>query len=187
MKKILAIGGRPGTGKSTLMKEFMTQYTDWVRMKPFPLVDVEYSEQGNISIIGKYDEGETFSGTDRLSMAVQPNALEFVRLSTNTNIIFEGDRLFNGSFIRDLMDLEDAELDVILLNAPEDVLKARYIERGTDQTEKFLQSRATKYSNLLMSFDLMDVIREKRNMNLDDQKKILKEINNFFTSTKTTV
>lgn len=187
MKKVIAIGGRPGTGKSTLMKEFMAQFDDWERMKPFPLVDIEFSQEGNISIIGKYDEGEIFSGTDRLSMAVQPNALEFVRLSENTNIIFEGDRLFNGSFIRDLIDLKDVELKVILLNAPEDVLKARYGERGTDQTEKFLQSRATKYSNLLMSFDLMDVIEERRNKDLEDQTKILQEIQTFFGFTNTFV
>lgn len=180
MKKVLAIGGRPGTGKSTLMKEFMTQFTDWERQKPVPLVDIEYSEAGDIAVIGKYDEGETFSGTDRLSMAVQPNALEFVRdWRAPSKIIFEGDRLFNGSFLRDLMDLKDVDLHVILLNAPQDILTARYIERGTDQTEKFLQSRATKYSNLLMSFDLMDVIHERRNMNLDDQKKIIAEIKDF--------
>lgn len=179
MKKILAIGGVPGTGKSTMMKDFMDQFDDLERVKPVQLVDCEYSKEGNIHILGKYDEGEVFSGTDRLSMAVQPAALEFVK-STETNVIFEGDRLFNGSFIRALMELKDVELKVILLTAPKAILKERYAERGSDQTEQFLQSRASKYDNLLMSFDLMDVIQERKNESFEDQTRILKEIQTFF-------
>lgn len=183
MKKILAIGGVPGTGKTTLMREFMAQFDDWERVKPQPLVDCEYSKEGNIYVIGKYDEGEVFAGTDKLSMATQPNALTFVQ-ETDANIIFEGDRLFNGSFLRSLVQhatsVPHVDLKIILLTASQSVLQKRYGERGSDQSEQFLRSRMTKYDNLLMSFDLMDLIEETRNEILEDQTVVLKEMQNFF-------
>lgn len=179
MKKILAIGGRPGTGKSTLMKKFIESFDDWERVKPISTVECEYSKKGNIYIIGKYDVGEVFCGTDKLSLAVQPKALQFVK-ETASRIIFEGDRLFNGSFLRDLMEVDDIDLKVFLLKAKEKTLTERYKERGTEQSEQFLSSRQTKYDNMLMSFDLMDLIQERTNENLEDQNCLLEEILEFF-------
>lgn len=180
MKQVLAIGGRPGTGKSTLIKKLMNQYTDWVRIKPFPLVDAEYSKEADLVIIGKYDEGEVFGGTDKLSMATQPKALEYIATSHDIRVIFEGDRLFNGSFLRDLMEVDDIDLKVLLLKAKEKTLTERYKERGTEQSEQFLNSRQTKYDNMLMSFDLMDLIQERTNENLENQNCLLEEILEFF-------
>jgi len=66
--KVIAIGGEPGSGKSTLMKEIISKYNwlkvyDEVKLVPYLQYDCNY-------ILGKYDDGETFSGTDRMSMAV---------------------------------------------------------------------------------------------------------------------
>ena len=105
-------------------------------------------------------------------MAVQPIAQEFVSECTS-NILFEGDRIFNQSFLEFAMGLPNTELDVIFLKVPKDLLEQRYKDRGSDQSETFLKGRATKYSNLLSNFDLMPYVSEFNNTNLEEQEKVL--------------
>ncbi len=131
-----------------------------------------YNHSIVLYILGKYDDGETFAGTDRLSMAVQPVAQEFVR-ETTSNLLFEGDRIFNQSFLEFAMGLPNTDLQVIYLKVPDAMLKERYAERGSDQSETFLKGRATKYSNILSNFELMPYITEFVNTNLEEQGKVL--------------
>jgi hypothetical protein len=131
-----------------------------------------YSKELDLYILGKYEDGETFAGTDRLSMAVQPIAQEFVK-ETTSNILFEGDRIFNQSFLEFVMNTQGVDLQVVYLKVPDSTLKERYIERGSDQSETFLKGRATKYSNLLSNFELMPYITEFSNTNLEEQGKVL--------------
>lgn len=180
MRKILAIGGVPGTGKTTLMRALMQSLGEWERVKPVKLVDCEYNKSHDLYVFGKYDEGEVFAGTDKLSMAVQPEALQFIKNNQDLNVIFEGDRLFNGSFLRDLMDLPDTDLKVVLLTCPNKELTERYKARGSEQPEKFLQGRKTKYDNLLMSFDIGSIIEERYNGDYESQDGTIAEIGKFF-------
>ena len=71
------------------------------------------------------------------------------------------------------MDLKDVELQVVYLKVPDAMLKQRYADRGSDQSETFLKGRATKYSNILSNFDLMSYITEFANTNLEEQAKVL--------------
>ena len=71
MRKIVAVGGQPGTGKTTLFRKYM-ESKSWKTVEPAKLVSAMYNEELDLYILGKYQEGETFAGTDRLSMAVQP-------------------------------------------------------------------------------------------------------------------
>jgi hypothetical protein len=105
-------------------------------------------------------------------MAVQPVATEFVK-GTTSNILFEGDRIFNQSFLEMCMKLPETDLQVVYLKVPDATLKQRYVDRGSDQSETFLKGRATKYSNLLSNFDLMSYITEFANTNLEEQGKVL--------------
>jgi broad-specificity NMP kinase len=171
MKKIIAVGGQPGTGKTTLFRKFIDNY-EWRKCEPKKLLNAMYCEEIDTYILGKYEDGETFAGTDRLSMAVQPVAQEFVT-GTKSNVLFEGDRIFNQSFLEFCMALPDRELQVVYLKVPEEMLKERYTERGSDQSEIFLKGRATKYSNILANFDLMSYITEFANTNLEEQAKVL--------------
>ena len=178
MPKIIAIGGMPGTGKTTLMNRIITELTDdWEVAKPAQLLDSIYSEKLNAYILGKYQpyyDGEGYAqGTDRLSMAVQPKAIEFLK-ETEANIIFEGDRLFTQSFLEECESL--GETTIFILKVDSETLQERYDERGSDQSEKFLQGRRTKYNNLMSNFVLMDCIEEVSNKNVDDQQKILKKV-----------
>ena len=171
MRKLIAVGGSPGTGKTTLFRKFMEGKT-WERVEPKKMLPALYCKELDLYILGKYEDGETFAGTDRLSMAVQPIAQEFVR-ETKSNILFEGDRIFNQSFLEFAMELPDTDLQVVFLKVPKTTLVQRYIERGSDQSETFLKGRETKYNNLLSNFDLMPYITEFVNTNLEEQAKVL--------------
>jgi broad-specificity NMP kinase len=170
-RKIIAVGGQPGTGKTTLFRKYM-ESKDWIVAEPAKLVSASYNVDRDLYILGKYEEGETFAGTDRLSMAVQPPLQEWIA-SHNCNILFEGDRVFNQSFLEFCMGLPNTELQVVYLKAPKDLLEQRYKDRGSDQSEQFLRGRETKYSNLLSNFELMPYITEFSNTNLEEQTKVL--------------
>jgi len=171
MRKIVAVGGVPGTGKTTLFRKFM-ESLEWEKVEPVKLLPALYNKEHDLYILGKYDDGETFAGTDRLSMAVQPIAQEFVS-TCSSNILFEGDRIFNQSFLEFTSNLNNVELQIVYLKAPQSILEQRYVDRGSDQSETFLKGRATKYNNILSSFDLMSYITEFNNTNLEEQGKVL--------------
>lgn len=171
MRKFIAVGGSPGTGKTTLFRKFM-EGKNWERVEPKKMLPALYSKELDLYVLGKYEDGETFAGTDRLSMAVQPIAQNFVT-ECQSNILFEGDRIFNQSFLEFAMGLPNTDLQVVFLKAPKTILEARYKDRGSDQSEQFLKGRETKYSNLLSNFDLMPYITEFNNTNLEEQGKIL--------------
>ena len=110
--KVIAIGGEPGSGKSTLMKEILKHLEKYVYIKCYDSFKlVPYIQCGSVYILGKYDEGETFSGTDRMSMAVQPEAIKFLAsLNKDSIILFEGDRLFTSSFLEHCVENYDTEI-----------------------------------------------------------------------------
>lgn len=171
VRKLIAVGGSPGTGKTTLFRKFM-EGKNFQPVEPAKLVSAMYCAELDLYILGKYEEGEVFAGTDRLSMAVQPAVSEWIA-SHNCNVLFEGDRIFNQSFLEFAMGLPDTDLQVVFLNAPKDILEQRYADRGSDQSEQFLRGRETKYNNLLSNFDLMPYITEFANTNLEEQAKVL--------------
>jgi broad-specificity NMP kinase len=171
VRKIIAVGGSPGTGKTTLFRKFMED-KQWISTEPAKLVTASYNTERDLYILGKYEDGEVFAGTDRLSMAVQPNLQEWIQ-THNCNILFEGDRVFNQSFLEFCMGLPDTELQVVYLKTTKEILEQRYKDRGSDQSEQFLRGRETKYSNLLSNFELMPYITEFSNTNLEEQGKVL--------------
>jgi broad-specificity NMP kinase len=171
MRKIVAVGGSPGTGKTTLFRKFMEDKS-WEFVEPMKMLPALYNKELDLYILGKYEEGEPFAGTDRLSMAVQPIAQDFVR-GCNSNILFEGDRIFNQSFLEFCAGMPDTDLRVLFLKVPQELLEQRYKDRGSDQSETFLKGRATKYSNLLSNFELMPYITEFVNTNLEEQQRVL--------------
>jgi broad-specificity NMP kinase len=180
MRKIVAVGGSPGTGKTTLFRKFM-ENKEWEFVEPMKMLPALYNKELDLYILGKYEEGETFAGTDRLSMAVQPIAQDFVRNCTS-NILFEGDRIFNQSFLEFCMGMPNTDLSVVFLKAPKEILEQRYKDRGSDQSETFLKGRETKYSNLLSNFELMPYITEFVNTNLEEQKRVLAYLEGCFSA-----
>lgn len=170
MKKIIAVGGEPATGKTTLMWRIIDTATDWKKIEPKKTLSAIRSESLNLTILGKYEKTEQFAGTDRLSMSVQPMATEFIKEATG-NILFEGDRLFNRKFIDSIIACS-CPFTLVYIEASINELRNRHIGRKDTQTETFLKSRQTKYSNIVRSLDLMDVIHTFKNDNIDDQTAI---------------
>jgi hypothetical protein len=162
MKKLIAIGGLPATGKSTIMKKFM-EGLEWTREEPRKLVVTMYNKKHDLHIVGDYsDPEEKFPGLDRLSMAVQPEAIKWIQ-ETKSNILFEGDRLFTGSFLEaaaQLVDLSYLELKILFITADPLIVESRHKDRGDSQSEKFIKSRDTKLDNIRSSFYLLDYIQE---------------------------
>jgi deoxyadenosine/deoxycytidine kinase len=141
VERIIAIGGEPASGKTTLVRKLMEGYN----LTPFKygLVRGLYDKEENIYFIGVFD-GSTFEGTDKLSMAVQPDFVKFLNNRDGGVVIFEGDRLFNNKlFTNDLPFVK------VILRASKEVIDKRHQERGDNQTERFIGSRNTKINNIM--------------------------------------
>ena len=177
MRNVLALIGEPGTGKTTLFRKFIDQYV-WENVEPVKLVSSMYCKDTNTYILGKYEENEVFAGTDRLSMAVQPQVIDFIS-NSDANILFEGDRLTNMKFFDFLIGLPETEVKIVILTVPQDVMNERYSERGSEQSDTFLKGRKTKINNIRGNFEYMDYIEVFENKNLEDQTKILEYINSY--------
>lgn len=173
--KIIAIGGEPGAGKTTLMRKVLEHFDLEPKYNEFKLVP--YLQKDNIYILGKYEQGEVFSGTDRMSMAVQPEAIKFLKtLPSDSVVLYEGDRLFTASFLEHC--LENYELEIIYLSTQKEVRTERYKERGSEQNETWLQGRETKIANILSNMVLMFNITTYVNNNIEDQKHIFESVVN---------
>ena len=180
MTKLIYLIGLPGTGKSTIMKQFMAN-RDWKQERVIDLLDTHVS--GRIRVLGKYEEGETFSGTDRLSMAVAPKAIEWMNTAPNEVIIGEGDRLNNKAFFEAAKSVGD--LTIIHLTVSDEERQRRYDERGSDQSEKFISTVRTKVKNIVEEFGDKTTLfgAEKGNVTTmthetpEDTKEILKYLN----------
>lgn len=159
-ERIIAIGGVPATGKTTLMRKIIKYYMPLKTFK-YKLVRGLYNKNKNIYIIGIYND-ELFSGTDKLSMAVQPNFIEFLSKIKNSKVIFEGDRLFNQSLF------DEIECKKIILQAEKNIINQRHIKRNDSQTEKFLKAKKTKIKNILENNDVL-----LYNNNTEDDSKII--------------
>ena len=139
---------------------------------------VPYLQKDNIYVLGKYEEGEVFSGTDRMSMAVQPEAIKFLAsLVSDSIVFFEGDRLFTASFLENC--LEKYDLKIIYLSTMKEIREQRYKERGSTQNETWLQGRETKISNIMTNMTLMFNTYKYENNTQNDQDNVLNSIYNL--------
>jgi hypothetical protein len=178
MTNLIAIGGVPATGKTTLMFEVIDLADDWEIVKPQKLLDAMYSKKLNLYVLGKYEnDGNIFQGTDRLSMAVQPDAEKFINELTDSNVIFEGDRLFNQKFLEHCVDKTNTK--IIVLVADKKIVDQRHVDRNDNQNDKFKNGRETKVSNISGSLMLFDYIHMMKNQNYDDQKIVMDVIKDF--------
>ncbi|MBQ6939886.1 MAG: AAA family ATPase [Alistipes sp.] len=140
--KVIFVAGVPATGKTTLFKRIRERLFE--QCSEFKEGKVRGIENGCYKMLGVFD-GSTFEGTDRLSMTVIGDAIDYIKRleqEPGRKVVFvEGDRLFNFRF------LQETRASLILLDASPEVLAQRHKERGDNQTETFLQSRRTKVEN----------------------------------------
>lgn len=155
MNKIIALGGVPGSGKTTLMKRLIEQFDFEPHYSDVQLVP--YLRDDNLFLLGKYEDGEVFGGTDKMSMAVQPHALNFINSLDAAIIIYEGDRLFGTSFLEELM-AAGHEVKIFILDVDKNLLADRYAARGSNQNETWLAGRHSKVNNIRSNLEWLDII-----------------------------
>jgi len=177
MLRVIAIGGEPGSGKTTLMRHVMkdlgfdSPIHEEVKMVPF-------HQKANLFVLGKYEEEGVFAGTDRMSMAVQPEAVKFLAtMPEKAVVLFEGDRLFNQSFLEHCNENYDLKIVGLLTDKAEKA--KRYQSRGSNQDPFWLKGRETKVQTILSNLGLMFVTEKFENNTFDDQKVILDHIYNL--------
>jgi len=152
MKYIYLIG-IPGTGKTTIMKRFM-ESREWRQERVVDLLDTHVSD--NVRVLGKYEENETFSGTDKLSMAVAPKVIEWLNTSPDEIIVGEGDRLNSRAVFETAK--KNGELIIVHLTVSAGERERRYDLRGSEQSEKFIQTTTTKCKNVIETFGDQDTL-----------------------------
>lgn len=179
MKNAVLLAGVPGTGKTTIAKALIEKlggFDEFSQTEPVPLVNCLESDK--VVIVGKYDDSsEVFQGTDRLSMAVSPNFQQYVKESTPSRLFIEGDRLVGNKTIDFLQEM-GYNTNVLVVEVPDEVRLQRYVERGSNQSDKFIQSKMTKVSNISSRLDLImeDSISKFNNVDSSDLKVILSYI-----------
>lgn len=169
--KVIAVFGEPGSGKSTLMVKLMERLGISREFKSdFKLVP--YHQKDNLYVLGKYEVGETFGGTDKMSMAVQPEAVKFLAsLDKKSVVIFEGDRLCTSSFLDHCNDKYD--LTMVYLSTSKSTRQERYKQRNSNQDETWLKGRESKISNILSNLSLKFVTEIFDHNNVEDSDKIV--------------
>lgn len=178
--KILSIIGVPGVGKTFLVGKLMSELGGIISRGRLGLCDYTGVLEGrHIRILGKYEDGEIFAGTDRLSHSVLPDAKSLVEDSADSDvIIFEGDRLANAAFFnvckQRCTGLGDFRLVILTLNAT--LLKerrdARAFEYGKTQNPTWLAGRESKVRNLRDQFD-------GETWPVDNDEQVEKAVQNF--------
>lgn len=165
MAKIIAIGGIPATGKTTLMREIIKLNFPLTIFK-YKLVRGLYNKKTNVYIIGIYDES-LFSGTDKLSMAVQPDFINLTNKLNKATFIFEGDRLFNQSLFNKV------KCNIFVLQVDQDIINLRHLKRNDKQTDNFKKAKQTKIQNIINNYNLTILKNNTKKESESNLKKIL--------------
>lgn len=151
MTRALYLVGPPGVGKTTLMTLLLSRYqvlNAWVPPGYGPLRLEPLIDGGGMA--AGYHLGITraaFGGTDALSMGVNTAAVRWVSEAPLPGVLYgEGQRLANMRFLTALAD--QADLTVVHLTAPVEVLDARCDARGSKQDPAWRKAGRTRAANV---------------------------------------
>lgn len=156
--KAAYIIGVPGSGKSSLVRAWAAlPAVAGAQRRPKPFAhEVYYRHRQGVAWLAQSCQigGHhlTFPGTDRLSMSVQPKAIEWLEGAPFPYVFGEGDRLATDGFFQALERITNGEWHLIFLDTPEELAKERRMIRaeqtGAKQNESWLAGRRTKTERL---------------------------------------
>lgn len=163
MPDLVYIIGEPGAGKSTALELVTHRLTGAVIRQPFAHTEW-WVPEGRVIELGY--RRPAFSGTDTLSMSVQPRVVEWLRSTVNDMVIAEGDRLANGKFFQAVVDA-GWNLAVILFAVSPDVADTRRRSRAAalgvdEQGEVWLRGRRTKVARLAAEWEHVVVDADRK-------------------------
>jgi hypothetical protein len=179
---ILGVGGEPATGKTTLFRRVREELPGAAEVFKYKSMQAERWDEAKVVFLGFYAEGDRYGGTDKLGLSVQPDASHFLREGLKElegpphawTVLFEGDRLFNDSFLTGPC-AESGDLRAWILTCDPEVKEKRRRARGDAHSEVFLKGRHTKYSNLPGLLPLVGRVLQKDNTGLTNQTKLLED------------
>jgi hypothetical protein len=176
---IIVIGGAPCSGKSTLTRNTISELGSAEYVEPMKLFPCE--KRGDVLIVRKYPDGETFGGTDKMSYGAIPKFLDFINQEApkHKHIILEGDRFFRAKDIEWLIENHNAKVFVLTVSGDEE--NRRHIERKDTQTEKWLKGRRTQIRNIMTNPILKDELEIRPNESERDSQNIKNEIMEIVT------
>jgi len=174
---IIMVGGVPCSGKSSLTRNILSELGSAEYVEPMKLFPCE--KRGDVLVVGRYPENETFGGTDRISYGAISKFREFIdqEQPKHIHIFLEGDRFFRSKDIEWLVENHDAKVYVLTVSSDEE--KRRHMERQDTQAEQWLQGRYTQISHILTNFMLMGQIEIRPNETKIDSENIKSEIINI--------
>jgi hypothetical protein len=144
--------GRPGVGKSTLMREIMSKLGESELVKEGLVVYHKFEKEKTL-VLGIYDD-HVFSGTDRWSKGVGPKFREWLASMAQTHpdwtILGEGERLSNNPNLDAMFEFGDMELFLVTVDNEE--LARRHAARGEAQSESWQKGMATRIVNLCKKY-----------------------------------
>ena len=144
--------GRPGVGKSTLMRGIIETLGEFELVKE-GLVVYHRFEKAKTIVLGIYDD-HVFSGTDRWSKGVGPKFREWLASMAQTHpdwtILGEGERLSNNPNLDAMFESGDMELFLVTVDNEE--LTRRHAARGEAQSESWQKGMATRIVNLCKKY-----------------------------------
>ena len=129
----ILLTGRPGTGKTWVMKQIIEHYELKQEGKAGL---INYLKNDRVLVTGRYI-GDTFDGCDKLSMAAISSVDDLLVDSPDMVRLYDGDRFTNSTFLK---------YDPIVINITGDGASGRRM-RGSSQTEQRLKSMATRYDS----------------------------------------
>lgn len=174
--RIVAIAGYPCSGKTTFMRRLieslggLPERSERKRgLLDYHLIHPTQTSYGDIVVFGKYAKDDVFGGTDKLSMAVEADAEEFVSRPPAgiEAALFEGDRLATPAFLRHINSQKHLHLRLIVLQIKPELLKERRADRsfevGKEQDATWLKGRESKVDSLRQNFfgELMNIDTEE--------------------------
>lgn len=152
--------GPPGVGKSTLMAGLTAPLERHPRSKPFAhdllLAPGTTAAPGVLPAPVAVELGrrrEDFSGTDALSMSVQPLAVDWIVGRPYPLILGEGARLATVGFLG-AAAVSGYDVHLVHLEASAAVLDIRRVGRGSNQSPQWMRGAETRARRIMERMDL---------------------------------